>query len=147
MGEPGSTRSSGAAWVRPVSLAASLLAANGASAWSVNCAVGWSRCVQVQGQQVPVDDAFSMVDACRDFTRDNIGQRVVRMSLAEIHDQSRGRINHPLLRASVAYDDLLRSPLKFERSLPVEKRYLALRRACGQVFQAMRVDPSEDEDE
>lgn len=103
--------------------------------------------MQVQGQQVPVDDAFTMVDACRDFTRDNIGQRVVRMSVAEIHEKTRGRASHPLLNASYAYDQLLGSPLKFDRSLEGGKRYLAMRHACGQVFQAMRVGPPQDEDE
>jgi len=141
------TGSSSRAWRRLVTMAALLLAANSASAWSLSCAVGWGRCVQVQGQRVPVDDAFRMVEACRDFTRDNIGQRVVRMSVAEIHDMTRGRVTHPLLKASYAYDELLGSPLKFDRSLEGGKRYLAMRRACGQVFQAMRVDPPEDEDE
>lgn len=147
MREPPPTGSSRAGWCRVSTLAALVLVANSASAWSVSCAVGWSRCVQVQGQRVPVDDAFRMVDACRDFTRDNIGQRVVRLSVAEIHEKTRGRASHPLLSASYAYDELLGSPLKFDRNLQGGKRYLAMRRACGQVFQAMRVDPPEDEDE
>lgn len=128
-------------------MAAVVLTANSASARSLGCGVSWSRCLQVQGQRVPFDDASRMVKACRNVTRDSIGQRLVRMSVAETHDMTHGSNTHPLLNANHAYDELLGSPLRFDRSLEVGRRYLAVRRPSGQVLKAMRGDAPQDEDE
>ena len=68
------------------------------------------------------------------------------MSYKQILEISGERISHPLLKASLAYDSLHNSPLVFDRSLPIEQRYLPVKRACGFVFRALRVAPRADED-
>lgn len=117
-----------------------------ANAWSAKCAMGLTTCVRIQEVEVPLSDAESMVANCRDFTRNNIGLLALRMSYKQIMDISGDRISHPLLRASLAYNSLHDSPLEFNRSLPIEQRYIPVKRACGYVFRAMRTPPPEDED-
>lgn len=114
-------------------------------AFSPSCALGFKRCVTVQGSTMPVDDAEQIIEACRDFTRRNIGARVLRMSLVEIHRVAGDNLNNPMLRASLAYDHLHDSGLKFDRSASIESRYLPVKRACGQAFRDMRVPLPEDE--
>lgn len=43
-------------------------------------------------------------------------------------------INHPLLRAQLAYSGLHDSPLKFNRSIAIEQRYQHVKLACGHAF-------------
>lgn len=121
-----------------------------ANAWSPRCALKLTLCVTVQGKTIPFSEAQSMVDYCRDFTRNNIGRHVLHMSLQQIHEVSGGEISHPLLKASIAYQMLQDSSLNYDRSVPIEERYFHLRRACAQVFRAMRIplhNPLQDEDE
>lgn len=95
---------------------------------------------------MPVSDAESIVDNCRDFTRRDIGLRVLRLSTKEILAISGGKFSHPLLMASIAHDILYDSPLKYDRLLPIEQRYIPMKRACGQVFRDMHEPPPTDEE-
>jgi hypothetical protein len=107
--------------------------------------LGLTECVSILGKEIPRRDAEVMASDCRDFTRNNAGNRALRLSTKEILDMSRGNISHPLLRASVAYDSLHDSPLAFDRSLPIEQRYFPVKRACASVFRAVRqAPPAED---
>jgi hypothetical protein len=117
-----------------------------AQAWSAKCAMGLTKCILIQDVSVPVSEAESMEINCRNFTRNNIGRRVLRMSYKQILEVSGERISHPVLRASLAYDSLHDSALDFDRSLSIEQRYFPVKRACGYVFKAMRTSPPEEED-
>lgn len=108
--------------------------------------MGMTKCIQVQDKEIPLAEVESMEANCRDFTSNSIGRRVLGMSYKQILDISGERISHPLLKASLAYDSLHDSPLVFDRSLPIEQRYLPVKRACGFVLRALRVAPREDED-
>lgn len=88
---------------------------------------------------MPLEDAEMIIQECSDLTRWNIGARALRMSHAEIMQIAGGNWNHPLLRASFAYENLHDSSLRFDRSGPIEKRYLAVRRACGEAFRDMQM--------
>ncbi len=113
-------------------------------ALSPRCFFNVASCVSVQGKSIPISDAEEMVEDCRDFTRRNIGARVLRMSVREIMDASSGSPMHPLFLAYSAYASLHDSPLDFNRDLPIEQRYAGVKRACGQVFRDMRVLPPND---
>ena len=117
-----------------------------AHGWSAKCAMGLTKCILVQSKEVPVKEVESMETECRDFTRNNIGRRALRMSYKQILEVSGERISHPILRASLAYDSLHDSALVFDRRLPIEQRYMPVKRACGYVFRAMRTSPPEEED-
>lgn len=129
----------------PVFLALSFYLPTYSVAFSPSCALGFKRCVTIQGSAMPISDAEQIIEACRDFTRMSIGSRVLRMSLADIYRVAGDNPHNPMLRASLAYDYLHDSGLKFDRSAPIERRYLPVRRACGQAFRDMRVPLSEDE--
>lgn len=117
-----------------------------AHAWSGQCALGLTECIFVQGNKIPINVAESMVSDCSDFTKNNIGHRVLQMSFTQIHGISGGRRSHPLLRGILAFDSLHDSPLAFNRNLPIEQKYLAIKRACGSVFKSMGTPPpGEDE--
>jgi hypothetical protein len=117
-----------------------------AHAFSPKCALKISQCATIQGKSVPLSDAEEMVQNCRDFTRRNIGARVLRMSVKEILDATAGRPMHPLSLAHFAYESLHDSPLEFDRKLPIEQRYGPVKRACAQVFRDMR-EPMPQDDE
>lgn len=114
-------------------------------AFSPSCTFGLKDCATILGVSMPVDDALRIVDECRDFTRANIGARVLRMSFVEIEKVAGRNWNHPLIRALGAYEYLHDSSLKFDRSLPIERRYASVRYACGHAFRAMRVPVSEEQ--
>lgn len=116
-----------------------------AVAFSPSCALGIKSCVTIQGAAMPVDSAEQIIEACRDFTRRNIGAKVLRMSLAEIHRVGGANLNNPMLRASLAYDHLHDSSLKFDRSVLIESRYQPVKAACRQAFIDMRVPLPENE--
>lgn len=110
------------------------------------CILGLAQCVSIQSKDVPLRDAEAMAEDCRDFTRRNVGAIALRLSQKEILERSRQNLNHPLLRASIAYSALHDSPLQFDRSLPIEQRYFPVKRTCGLVFHAVRQAPPSDED-
>lgn len=116
-----------------------------AAAYNVSCAIGLSNCVVVQGQKIPQEKAVQIVNHCRDFTRNNIGARYVQLSTAEIIKIAGKNALHPLYLAMFAYDQLHDSELKFDRSLPFEKRYIPVRRACGELFRDMKITWPTDE--
>lgn len=112
-----------------------------AQAFSARFSLRLTDCVSVQGKRMPASDAERIVSDCREFTRRNIGARVLRLSVKEIHDASGSRLTHPLLKAHMAYDSLHDSGLNFDRALPIEQRYWPIKRARGQVFRDMREAP------
>ena len=115
-------------------------------ALSPKCALRLTECVSVQGKSTPRTDAVEMVQNCRDFTRRNIGARVLRMSVKEILDATQGKPLHPLSLAHYAYDLLHDSSLDFDRKAPIEHRYGPVKRACAHVFRDMR-EPMPQDDE
>lgn len=125
-------------WFRGVVLAAFMFPLF-SYAFSPSCALGLKTCVKIQGSAIPLEDAERILDECSDFTRGNIGARALRMSFAEIERVSGGNLSHPLIRASFAYDYLHDSSLRFDRSSPIEQRYLPLRRACGEAYRDMGI--------
>ena len=64
----------------------------------------------------------------------------MRMSFASVMKESGGDIRHPLLMAQLSYENLHDSPLKFDRTVPIAKRYEHVRQACGQAFGDMQAD-------
>jgi len=101
------------------------------------CKAKPADCIPIQGRLIPFDAAEEIIERCRDFTRNNIGATALRMSFVEVMDRTGGAFGHPLLRAWIAYSSLHDSPLRFDRSLPIEQRYYPLRKACGEAFRDM----------
>ena len=56
--------------------------------FSPTCMVGLAQCVSVQGEMLPIRDVETMVENCRDFTRQNFGATVLRMSQKEVLDRA-----------------------------------------------------------
>jgi hypothetical protein len=90
-------------------------------------------CIRTQGTEMSAKEVIAMTDSCDDFLKDGLGRRVLRMSLQQIADESRGRAT-PLARASFAFDRLYDSPLKFERKTRAEDTsYAQIEQACRQA--------------
>lgn len=103
----------------------------------LHCKFKSSDCTYIQGRLVPFETAEAIIEDCRSLTRYNIGAKAMVMSLNEVMRLSSGNINHPLLAAQLAYSSLHDSPLKFDRSIDIEKRYPHVRLACAQAFADM----------
>ena len=56
--------------------------------FSPTCMLGIAQCVSVQDQMLPIRDVETMVENCRDFTRQNFGATVLRMSQKEVLDRA-----------------------------------------------------------
>lgn len=98
------------------------------------CKVKPAECTYIQGELMPFDTAEMILENCRNLTRDNIGASAMRMSMDKVMKITNSNINHPLLRAQLAYMHLYDSPLKFDRTIAIEQRYPHVRLACGQAF-------------
>jgi len=109
----------------------------GAHASWLHCKLNAADCIPIQGTLIPFDEAEGILDNCRALTRNNIGAVAMSMSMAKVMDVANEDPSHPLLRAQLAYMALFDSPLKFDRSIPINQRYPYVRMACGQVFSAM----------
>lgn len=104
-----------------------------ANAISLQCKVGSTRCVTSQGTEIPSKQVIEVLDRCEEFTANDIGRVVMRMSHKEVLERSGDRIT-PLVRAWHAYGDLVDSPLKFERKAKTEdSSYMEIKRACVQL--------------
>jgi hypothetical protein len=101
-----------------------------ASALSLKCTVGATACIKTQGTTIPAKDVVRLLDTCSDFTNEDIGKRALRMSADEMLKVTGGNVT-PLSRAYFAYDELHDSPLKFNRSIPAERRYEGVKTACS----------------
>lgn len=102
------------------------------------CKFKSTDCTYIQGTLIPFDKAEAIIEDCRALTRNNIGVRAMNMSWDSAMKASNGNTSHPLLRAQLAYQGLHDSPLKFDRSIPIEHRYPQVRQACGQAFGDMQ---------
>lgn len=112
-----------------------LASACSSHAFSFKC-LGSSSCVVTQGTRMTFDDSLSLLDLCEDFTRGNAGARVMTLSMSEILKIGGGNLNHPITAASYAYDELVDSPLAFDRREPhTYTKYQSIRRACGNLHQ------------
>lgn len=77
-----------------------------------------------------------MLEFCNDFTRGNVGARVLKLSVSEILKIGNGNVNHPVSQASYAFDRLYDGPLEFDRSeRDSSTKYLSIRRSCGRLHQ------------
>ncbi len=111
----------------------SLVLPQHAAAFSIACSLG-SKCVESQGTRIPSKKVLEMLEHCADFTQNGVGRQVLRMSLAEIQDRSRGNITHPIFAAHYAFDQLRDSPLAFDRSTRVEDTsYEQISRSCARL--------------
>lgn len=109
----------------------------GAQASWLYCKMNPTDCTYIQGKLIPFDKAETIIEDCRALTRNNVGAVAMRMSLDEITKTANNNMNHPLLRAQLAYMALHDSPLEFDRSIPIERRYPLVRLACSQAFADM----------
>jgi hypothetical protein len=66
----------------------------------------------------------------REFTANDVGRIVLRLSAKEVLDRSGGKVTPPT-RAWFALEDLYDSPLQFERKRKAEDtNYVEIKRAC-----------------
>jgi len=113
-------------------IAVSLVPVAGEAA-SLQCMTGISRCLRSQGTEIPSKKAIEMLDRCEQFTYQDIGLAVLRMTGQQIIDRSGGRLT-PLTAAWLAYDDLYDGPLLFDRDLrPEPAKYPEIKRSCAQL--------------
>lgn len=117
---------------------AAVLALNSANA-AVACSLGLTICISTQGTRIPSAKVIAMLERCDEFITDDIGTRVVRMSQKQMLDQSKGKMT-PIALAWYAYDELHDSPLQFDRTLPMERRYQPVKRACLQLLRDFNDD-------
>lgn len=122
---------------RHVVLMALCTASLGAHASWLYCKINASDCIPIQGVLVPFDKAEAIIEDCRSLTLNNAGSIAMRMSMAKVLDVANNNPSHPLLRAQLAYTSLHDSPLKFDRTIPIEQRYPHVRLACSQAFSDM----------
>ncbi len=121
-------------------LAALFLVPNYASAFDVSCTLG-AQCISTQGTKIQSKKVIEMSEYCGDFTRNDIGQRVLKMSIKEINVSAGANINHPVFSAFYAFDKLRDTPLKFTRRPNVEDMdYYEIKRACLQLNQDFNND-------
>lgn len=98
------------------------------------CKLNPADCAYIQGELIPFDKAEILIEDCRSLTWGGIGARAMSMSTDQVMKITNGDISHPLLRAQLAYMALHDSPLKFDRSIAIERRYPHVRTACAQAF-------------
>lgn len=104
-------------------------------ALDLRCSLG-ALCIDTQGTRIRSKDVVSMLESCDDFTRSNVGARVLRMTSSEIAKASNDRVNHPLAMAEYAWQQLYDSPLKFDRKEPnPATMYASIRQACARLNQ------------
>ena len=115
-------------------LAASVIFVSPVQASWLYCKMNPTDCTYIQGALIPFDKAETIIEDCRALTRNNIGATAMTMSMDKVMKAANNDINHPLLRAQLAYMGLHDSPLKFDRTIAIEQRYPHVRRACGQAF-------------
>lgn len=98
------------------------------------CKINAAECLPIQGSLMPFDKAEMLIENCRALTRNNIGATAMKMSMEKVMKTANSDINHPLLRAQLAYLALHDSQLKFDRTIGIEQRYPHVRLACAQAF-------------
>lgn len=77
-----------------------------------------------------------MGEYCDDFTRNDIGRRVLKMTIKEINVFGGVNINHPVVNAFYAFDKLRDTPLKFTQKANVDDTdYNEVKRSCLQLKQ------------
>ncbi len=104
-------------------------------ALDVRCSLG-ALCIDTQGTRIRSKEVLSMLESCDDFTRSNVGARVLRMTSSEIMKASNNKVNHPLAMAEYAWHQLRDSPLKFDRKEPnPATMYASIRQACARLHQ------------
>lgn len=104
-------------------------------AFDISCSFGAS-CISTQGTNIPSKMVIEMGEYCDDFIRNDIGRRVLKMSLKEINDVAGKNINHPVFSAFYAFDKLRDTPLKFTKKANVEDTdYNEVKRSCMQLEQ------------
>ena len=109
-------------------------------AFDISCSFGAS-CISTQGTNIPSKKVIEMGEYCDDFTRNDIGRRMLKMSIAEIMALTGKNVNHPVFSAFYAFDKLRDTPLKFTRKANVEDTdYNEVKRSCLQLGQDFNND-------
>lgn len=105
-------------------------------AFSIKCSLG-AQCISSQGTKIPVSDVIKLLDTCDEFTESDIGRNLFPeksfntiLKMADKMGEKRGL---QLKHAHFAfYDDLLSSPLAFERkSNYTLQDYVSIKKACN----------------
>ena len=108
--------------------------------FDVRCSFG-ARCIASQGTKIPSSKVIEMMDLCNDFTRGDIGSRMLKISMKEIMDASRGSPTHALTVAEYAFDQLRDSPLAFDRKSNTEDTsYFEIKKSCSQLVRDFNRD-------
>lgn len=118
-----------------VSFAFSLvfMVSGGAHAFSPSCLIG-NKCIKTQGTSIPSGQVIEMMERCGEFMQGGVGRQVLRMSIQQINQISRGNITHPIYSAYYAFTELYDSPLAFDRKSNVEDTsYEQIARSCRQL--------------
>ena len=104
-------------------------------AFDISCSFGAS-CISTQGTKIPSKMVIEMGEHCVDFTRNDIGRRVLKMSIKEINVNGIENINHPVFKAFYAFEKLRDTPLKFTQKANVKDTdYNEVKRSCLQLKQ------------
>jgi hypothetical protein len=114
-------------------LAVLLLSPTYAGSFDLGCALG-SQCISTQGTKIPADQVIEMMGQCDDFTVNDIGAVVLKLSIQEILRRSNGKPMHPISLANYSFGKLHESPLKFDRKERAEDtKYMEIKRSCIQL--------------
>ncbi|OQW85701.1 MAG: hypothetical protein BWK72_20930 [Rhodoferax ferrireducens] len=102
--------------------------------FDLSCTFG-ATCISTQGTKIPSKKVIELSGYCDDFTRNDIGRRVLKMSFNEINIVAGKNINHPVFSASYAFDKLQESELNFIRQANVEDTdYNQIKLSCVQLL-------------
>ena len=106
----------------------------------LGCSIGWTICISTQGTMIPSKNAVEMLDYCDDFTRNNIGYRVLSLSFPEIlkanedYEKRTGQVISPLMKAHFSWKKLYDSDLRFDRrQTPSPAQYAQIKRSCAEL--------------
>jgi hypothetical protein len=92
-----------------------------------------ATCIETQGTRIPSKVVIEMSDRCEDFTFQDLGRQVLRMSTQQMLATTRGGVT-PLAKAWYAFDYLYDSPLRFDRKQNAEETsYAQIKAACTQL--------------
>jgi hypothetical protein len=125
---------------KPALLIATLLLSGVAFGFDLRCSIGVT-CISTQGTKIPAKQVIEMLDRCSEFTENDVGRVMLRLSQQEILKRANGKAMHPLHVAYYAFDQLRSSPLKFDRKSNTEDtNYFEVKRACLELNQDFNND-------
>ena len=104
------------------------------SAGDLACIV--SSCISVPGGKMTAKNVQRVMDACDKFTYKNAGSYAIKMSVSEINERyERYGINDPIVQANSHFDEIMKSPLEFNRDWE-KLNYQQIVYACNELRRA-----------